>query len=130
VAPLVLFDGSCGLCNGWVDFVLRHDRRQLFQFSPLQSPIGSRVLADHALEAGDLSSIVLVTDQGVLRESTAVLHILRHLGGIWSLAYAAILVPRPVRDAVYRFVAAHRYRWFGHTDVCRLPTPQERTRFL
>lgn len=127
---MILFDGSCGLCNGWVNFVLRHDQRKVFLFSALQSPIGVRLLAKHGLPAGDLSSILLVTDAGVFRESTAILHILRQLGGVWSLAYVAVIIPPLMRDAMYRFVAGQRYRWFGHTDLCRLPTPQERARFI
>jgi predicted DCC family thiol-disulfide oxidoreductase YuxK len=128
--PIVVFDGSCGLCNGWVDFVLRHDVRGVFRFTPLQSPTGASLLDTYGLPATDTSSIVLVTEQGALRQSTAVLHILRRLGGIWSLGYAAIVIPTGIRDAVYDFVAAHRYQWFGTQDVCRMPTPAERKRFV
>lgn len=130
MAPLILFDGSCGLCNGWVDFVLRFDSRKQFLFSPLQSPRGMSLIEQHGLPPGDRSSIVLVTDRGVMRESAAILQILRYLGLPWSLAYGAMLIPRPIRDAAYRFVAAHRYQWFGHAETCRLPTPEERTRFV
>lgn len=128
--PIVVFDGSCGLCNGWVNFVLRHDARGVFRFTPLQSPAGVALLEAHGLPATDASSIVLVTEQGALRQSTAVLHILRRLGGVWSLGYAAIAIPAGLRDVVYDFVAAHRYQWFGTQDVCRVPTPDERKRFV
>lgn len=126
--PLVIFDGVCGLCNGWVDFVLRHDRRGVFRFTPFQSETGQRVLREHGLQAGD--SIVLIDRDRVWRESAAILEILHRLGGLWTIASASRILPAAVRDLAYRFIAAHRYRWFGRRETCRVPSPTERARFL
>jgi predicted DCC family thiol-disulfide oxidoreductase YuxK len=129
-APVILFDGVCGLCNAWIDFVLRHDRRAVFRLAPLQSDAGQRVLLDFGLRLDYTASIVLVTSDGVLVGEAAVCEILRRLGGIWRLSAAAVLVPRGIREWAYEFIAARRYRWFGRKDVCRIPTPAERARFL
>ncbi len=128
--PLVFFDGVCGLCNGAVDWLLSHDRRELLRFAPLQGVTA----AERGLgPTGDAKgwSMVLVDEAGVHRGSSAALRTVRHLGGVWGwLAGAALIVPRPLREAVYRVVAGNRYRWFGQRDVCRMPTPRERERFL
>ncbi|MFN2444857.1 MAG: thiol-disulfide oxidoreductase DCC family protein [Vicinamibacterales bacterium] len=126
--PLIVFDGVCGLCNGWVDFLLRHDRAGVFRFTPFQSEDGQRVLAEHGLLAGE--SVVLVVGGRAWRDSSAILEILRRLGGMWSLAYVGVIIPRALRDTLYQFVARRRYRWFGRRQACRIPTPQERKRFL
>lgn len=128
--PIILFDGTCGLCDGWVRFVLRHDRQGRFRFAPLQSPTGARLLEAHGLSRTDLSSIVLVTAHGAERRSTAVLYILRGLGGIWSLAYVSILVPAWLRDRLYGFIARHRHEWFAPPAACRVPTIAEQERFV
>ncbi len=128
--PIVLFDGTCGLCDGWVRFIIRHDRRGRFRFAPLQSPAGARLLEAHGLSPADLSSTVLITARGAQRRSTAILHILRDLGGIWALAYVAILVPERLRDRCYGFIARHRAQWFAPPDGCRVPTAAERARFV
>lgn len=125
---LVLFDGVCGLCNRWVAFLLKHDRHARFRFATIQGETGTRLLPG---ESADPSSVVLVDRDGTWRHSTAIVRMLRGLGGAWSLWGTLLrLVPRPVRDAGYRFVARHRYRWFGRKETCRLPTPEERARFL
>jgi predicted DCC family thiol-disulfide oxidoreductase YuxK len=122
---IILFDGICTLCNGWVDFVMRHDRAARFRFAPLQSAIGRRLAGP---DAG--ASIVLVGDGYRVEQSTAVLTILSGLGGSWSLFRVLFVIPRPLRDACYRIVAANRYRWFGQRATCRIPTPAERARFI
>jgi len=129
VHPVIFFDGVCGLCNRWVDFVLKRDRAQLFRFSPLQ---GETALA--WLQFGSevsLDSIVLVDSLGEHRKTDAVARILRGLGGMWGLAGAALaILPRPLRNLGYDLVAKNRYRVFGRKATCRLPTLEERSRFL
>lgn len=126
--PIVFFDGVCGLCNRSVDFVLQRDPG-VFLFAPLQGLTSSENL-DVSLRGENLGSIVLRDEAGTHIKSTAVLRICRRLPAPWSWVSVLRVVPRVIRDAVYDWVAANRYRWFGKTDTCRLPTPEERTRFL
>ncbi len=127
--PILFFDGVCGLCNATVDFVAARDRRGLFRFAPLQGQTAAAVL-----EAGDiegLKSLVLYDERGAHRRSRAVWRMLRRLGGIWALAGMLLwVVPWPVRDVGYRLVSRSRYRLFGKKETCRLPSPEERARFL
>ena len=126
----VLFDGVCNLCNGSVLFVIDRDPAGYFHFVALQSETARRLLAEHDGPPPDLSSIVLVEEGRVYTRSTAALRIARRLTGPWRLLHVCLLVPRPVRDAVYDWVARNRYRWFGKEEACRLPSPELRARFL
>lgn len=130
--PVVLFDGVCNLCNSAVQFVLDRDPDGRFRFASLQSEPAAELLRAHGLSppAGDPESIVLIEDGRAYQSSTAALRIARRLPGAWKLAYALIVVPSFVRDAVYRWIARNRYRWFGKSEQCRVPTPQLRARFL
>lgn len=127
--PVILFDGECNLCNASVDLVMRNDSDGVFRFASLQSDAAERILKPHGRDPDLLGSIILV-DDGVHRESAAVLRIARHMDGAWPLLYAFVVVPRFIRDPVYRWIARNRYRWFGKRDTCRTPTPQERERFI
>lgn len=127
--PIIVFDGVCNLCDGLVRFVLARDRRRRFRFAANQSPAGRRLLGDTATEAFR-RTLFLVDGEHIDWQSTAVLRIARGLGLPWSLAWIFVLVPRPIRDALYRFVARRRYRWFGRRDECRLPLPSEIDRFV
>lgn len=128
-APIVFFDGVCGLCNSSVDFVLRHDRRGRLRFAPLQGEMAARLLP--AADRENLGSLVLWSEGHTFRRSTAVVRILWQLGGFWTIPAACLwLIPAPLRNGGYRLVAALRYRLFGKKETCRLPTPEERGRFL
>jgi predicted DCC family thiol-disulfide oxidoreductase YuxK len=127
--PVIFFDGVCGLCNHWIDFILARDRKQQFRFSPLQGETARDCLG--AVAAESLSSVVLRDATGTYRKTDAVWRMLTRLGGIWWCAGGLLrLVPQPIRNGGYDFVARHRYRWFGQKETCRLPTPAERARFL
>lgn len=126
--PIILFDGICNLCNGWVNFVIDRDRSRNFRFAALQSEVGGRLCENRAHDIPD--SIVLIENDVVHVKSDAVLRIARQLDGAWPLLALFRLVPRSVRDLVYDFVARHRYRWFGKRDTCRVPTPDLQSRFL
>ncbi|MCB2407682.1 thiol-disulfide oxidoreductase DCC family protein [Hymenobacter lucidus] len=128
----ILFDGVCNLCNGFVQFVIQRDTTGHFRFASLQSAAGQALLAEHniVLGAAGPETVMLVHEKRVFTHSTAVLHIARQLGSGWQLLYAFILLPRFLRDAAYRFVARNRYRWFGQSEACMLPTPELRQRFL
>jgi len=127
---VILFDGFCGLCNGWVDFILVHDHRLVFQFAALQSPTGREILSQFGLPPDFIDSFLLVEDGRIYYRSSAFLRALRGLGLPYSLAIVLIVIPRVLRDQVYRFVAARRLSWFGRRDTCRVPTPEEAGRFL
>ena len=129
-SSVILFDGVCNLCNGFVQFVIRRDPAARFQFAALQSAAGQALLAAHQLPApAEPESIVLVEGGRAYTHSGAVLRILRRLPG-WGWLYAFRVLPRVLRDAVYRWVARHRYRWFGREETCMMPTPELRARFL
>ncbi|MBS1902080.1 MAG: DUF393 domain-containing protein [Bacteroidetes bacterium] len=128
---VILFDGVCNLCNWWVDFLLPRDKHKRFLFGALQSESGEALVSRFGTSDKRLRSVVLIEDEhNVYTRSTAILHILKILGGPWKLLYAFIIVPRPIRDAVYDFIALNRYSWFGKRIVCRVPTEGERERFV
>jgi predicted DCC family thiol-disulfide oxidoreductase YuxK len=126
----VLFDGVCNLCNGSVQFILKRDPQGLFRFASLQSEAGRSLMDQHGLDPGALSSVVVIEDGRVWQESSAALRVARHLPGAWKLLRVFAVIPRPLRDAVYRLIARNRYRWFGKTETCWLPTPELQGRFL
>jgi predicted DCC family thiol-disulfide oxidoreductase YuxK len=127
---IVLFDGVCNLCNGAVQFVMKRDTRKQFVFGSLQGKTGQAYLNKYHLPADHFNSFILIEGDKLYTRSTGVLRLLKHLGKGWQLLYGFIIIPAFIRDAVYRFIAANRYRWFGKKDQCRLPTAEERTRFL
>jgi len=118
---IVVFDGACNLCNGAVRFILKHDRKGMFQFAWLQSPAGQASLAKSDIDAVKADSIVLVDGEKVYTRSDAVLHILELLGGGWKLFRVFRVIPKAWRDSLYDFIARNRYRWFGKKDACELP---------
>lgn len=125
VAPrvVVLFDGVCNLCNGAVRFISANDREGRFAFISLQSPQARELLGDRPPDPDEPDSIVLLDNGRRYERSDAVLHIALWLRAPLPLAFAAILIPRRVRDDIYRWIARNRYRWFGRADVCALPPP-------
>lgn len=130
VSPVVLFDGVCNLCEGVVRFVLARDRTGHFRFAALQSPAGQQLLAACGLSTTTFDSFVLIEAGRCHTESSAALRVAAGLGGAWRLVGLLRVVPRPIRDAVYRWVARNRYRWFGRREACLVPTPEIRSRFL
>ncbi len=127
--PVIVFDGICVLCNGWVRFLLKHDRKGRYRFAAMQSQAGRALLAGHGLDPDDPASFLLVEGAQAWTDSDAIRRVLTGLGGVWRLAAVIAVVPRFVRDPLYRWVARNRYRWFGMTE-CRVPTDEERARFL
>lgn len=138
--PVVLFDGVCGFCNTMVRRTLRRDRDALFRFAPLQGGFGQALLARHGITlppegSADPGTFYLVLDpdlpgERLLTRSQAVQFILRHLPGFSFPAALFRLLPGPLRDAAYNFVARHRYRFFPRYKTCPLPRPEDRARFL
>jgi predicted DCC family thiol-disulfide oxidoreductase YuxK len=126
----ILFDGVCNLCNGFVRFVIARDPAAHFRFAALSSPAAARVLEAAGVTPPLPDTIILIEDGALYWRSDAPLRIARRLVFPWPLAYGLIVVPRFIRDRVYAFIAARRYRWFGRRDVCLVPTPELRERFL
>ena len=129
MSSIVLFDGVCNFCNGAVNFIIARDADKRYKFAPLQSEIGQELRAKYKI-GDDIDSIILVEDDQAFLHSTAGLKIAKGLGGIWSLAYAFIIVPAGIRDFCYKTFAKYRYRLFGRKDVCMMPTPEIRERFV
>lgn len=125
----VLFDGVCNFCSGWVRFIIDRDPKKYFTFASLQSKVADELLAKHGKHTS-LDSIVLLENDQYYSESTAVLRICKQLTGLWKFLYVFILVPKPIRDFFYRWFAKNRYRFFGKSESCMLPTPEIRERFL
>lgn len=128
--PVILFDGVCNLCNASVNFVIDRDPSGIFRFGALQSDAGTRLMAEQGLDAGRLDSIVLLDNGVVYEASDAVLRIAYLLGGGTKLLWPLRFLPKPIRDAVYRWIANNRYQWFGKQESCRMPTPDLTDRFL
>jgi predicted DCC family thiol-disulfide oxidoreductase YuxK len=126
---IVYYDGLCGLCDRFVQFVLRRDRAARYRFAPLQgSTAQGRVPA--TLDPRASETVILEEEDRFRVRSDAALAILSGLGGAWRLTALLRVIPRPVRDAVYDVVARNRHRWFGRRAECRVPQPHERDRFL
>ena len=128
--PIILFDGVCNLCTGWVRFVLKHDRAARFRFAPLQSTAARDQLRRHGVSVDTVDGVVVIEPHRVYRDSTAALRVMHLLGGPWALCAVLGAVPRPLRDWVYRAIARNRYRWFGRQDACAPPPQEWRSRFL
>lgn len=126
---VIFFDGVCGLCNRFVDFVMSIDDDNEFLFSPLQGEFAKRVLPIEYTR--DMKSVVLLKNSGDLyNQSNAVIEILGEIGGIWSLAKVANILPQGILDKAYDLVAENRYNMFGKRETCRIPTPEERSKFI
>ena len=131
--PIILFDGVCNLCNSAVQWVIKRDREGRFDFASLQSDAArqelQKIMASEEIDALP-DSIVLVDSDGVHTRSVAALRIARALGSPFAMLGLGVVVPRPIRDVVYDWIARNRYRWFGRRDTCMTPTPDLAARFL
>ena len=125
--PIVFFDGVCVLCNGFVDRIRRADREGRLRFAPLQGETASRLLPRLSHDPADWS-VVYLDERGTHLGADAVLEICRRLGGWWRVSDLLRVVPRTLRDALYRGIARGRYDWFGRRNACR--APGEDGRFL
>ena len=128
--PVILFDGVCNLCTASVQFVIARDKRRRFRFASLQSPVAERILGPDIDTGGRLGSVVLVIGDKTYRKSSAALHTLWRLDGLWPLLAAFLIVPRPIRDWVYDWIGTRRYRFFGKRDVCWVPDEKLTELFL
>lgn len=135
VGAVIVFDGVCVLCNGWVRFLLRRDRRQRYRFAAMQGDVGRELLTRNGLDPDDPLSFLLIEydrdpSPRVSTDTLAIVRVLAGLGGAWRSVQLAALLPAGMRDPLYRLLARNRYRWFGRREACRVPLPGESGRFL
>ncbi len=133
--PIVLYDGVCGLCNQLVQFLLKRDRNDQLRYASLQSDFAAKILLRHGLNPKDLDTVCVVLNyeeehERVLTRSTAIIEVVKDLGGIWKFVAVGKIIPRPLRDVAYELVARNRYRMFGKFETCMLPEPRHRKKFL
>jgi predicted DCC family thiol-disulfide oxidoreductase YuxK len=126
---IVLFDGICNFCNSSVQFIINRDPKAYFRFASMQGETGQKILRDQQLP-DYMGSFVLIENGRTYIRSTAALRICKHLNGIWKIGILFLAIPSPVRDIIYNFIAHNRYKWFGKSDSCMIPSPEERNRFL
>jgi predicted DCC family thiol-disulfide oxidoreductase YuxK len=127
---VILFDGVCNMCNTAVNFVIDHDSKAVFKFASLQSEQGKAIGRQYGIDTTQLESVVLIKDGKAYAKSDAALQIARQFDGLWSWLYAFVIVPRFIRDSLYKWVANNRYKWFGKRESCRMPTKELKARFL
>ena len=130
MSAIILFDGVCNFCNGSVNFIIERDEKNYIKFAPLQSEIGQKLLDEHGIDKTETDSVVLVENGKAFTHSTAALKVAQKLDGAWSWFYLFIIIPKPIRDFFYKTFAKYRYKLFGKTDACMMPTPEIRARFL
>jgi predicted DCC family thiol-disulfide oxidoreductase YuxK len=128
--PILLFDGECTFCDGTVNWVIDRDPGARFRFAPLQSSAGQALCTKHGINVDVTDSLVVISDERALVYSSAAIEVARHLRWPWRALTMFWLIPRPIRNLMYRAFAQHRYRWFGRLEECRVPTPELRSRFL
>ncbi len=131
----ILFDGVCNFCNASINFMIDRDSKGIFKFASLQSEVGQELLKKFRLKTNDLEnrtfdSIVAIDGNKVYQKSDAALEIARRMDGIWKIFYIFKIIPSFLRNPIYDLIARNRYRFFGRTDACRIPTPELKARFL
>lgn len=128
--PLIVFDGACVLCSGFVRFVLRHDTAGQFHFLAAQSDLATAIYRHYGLSTDVWETNLLLAEGRLYTRSAAGIAITARFGGFWSVMRVLLLIPRPIRDWVYDRIARNRYRWFGRQDLCMIPEPMLADRFL
>lgn len=126
----ILFDGVCNFCNASINFIIDRDSKGIFKFAALQSQVGQELLNKFGLKTSNFDSIVAIDGDNVYQKSDAALEIARKMDGIWKIFYVFKIIPNFLRNPIYDLVAKNRYRIFGRTDACRIPTPALKARFL
>lgn len=127
---IILFDGVCNLCNSSINFVIRHDKKNQFRFTTLQSKTGRELLQKYNIDNITTDSFVLVENNKAYTRSTAALRVCKKLNKLYPLFYSFIIIPSLIRNFVYDLIARNRYKWFGKRDQCMIPTDELRSKFL
>ena len=128
--PILLFDGVCKLCNRSVQFVISHDKKGTVKFATLQSDIGEKILSSNLLDRDYIDSLVLLENGKAYTHSSAAIRLSKYLNGLYPVLQLFLIIPKFLRDPIYNWIARNRYKWFGKTDVCMIPTPELKSRFL
>ena len=128
--PTILFDGVCNFCNSAINFTIKRDKQNKIKFAPLQSNAGQQLLQQYNLPTADIKSFVFIEDGKAYTQSTAAIKVCSYLGGLWPWCKVFLIVPKFIRDGLYNWVAKNRYKWFGQKEVCMIPTPNVKARFL
>ena len=128
---IILFDGVCNLCNGFIQFVIKHDAIDVFRYASLQSDIGQQLVSERGIDTKTIDSVVLI-EPGIAYyiKSDAALQIGKQLKGYRTFSKVLNLIPSGLRNFVYDLIAQYRYAWFGKNDQCMIPTPELKSKFL
>lgn len=128
---IILFDGVCNLCNSSVQFVIKHDKKDVFRFVALQSDLGQEILEHIGINPKNIDSIILY-EPGVAYyyKSKAALEIAKNLGGFWHFGTIFKIIPTGIRDQLYDYIAKNRYKWYGKKESCMIPTAELKSKFL
>jgi predicted DCC family thiol-disulfide oxidoreductase YuxK len=127
---ILLFDGVCNLCNNTVLFVIKRDRKKQIRFGAIQSQEGKKLLQRFGIDQQYLGSLIFIDEGKVYLKSSGALRLSKYLSGLWPLLYALMVIPAFIRNPIYDFIAANRYKWFGKKEVCMIPTPELKSLFL
>lgn len=128
---IILFDGVCNVCNGFVQFIVKRDKEDLFRFASLQSEIAQKLLSERKIDTRKIDSVVLIEPEvAYYLKSDAALEIGKELKGYRTLSKIFELIPKTLRNIVYDLIARNRYSWFGKKDECMIPTPEIKSKFL
>ncbi|APO73885.1 thiol-disulfide oxidoreductase domain-containing protein [Rhizobium etli 8C-3] len=128
--PVIIFDGECVFCSGWVKFALRHDKAGRYRFLAAQSPLGAALYRHYGLDERDYETNILIEDGRAHFKSEGSIRMIARLGFPWSLVSIFYILPRPLADRLYEFVARNRLKIAGRRTTCYVPSPEERSRFL
>jgi predicted DCC family thiol-disulfide oxidoreductase YuxK len=128
---IVLFDGVCNFCNASVRFIIKRDKKDLFRFASLESKLGQKLTSERGINTSDIDSIILIDPGNAYYiKSSAALEISKDLSGLYPALSVFLFLPESFRNLIYDFIARNRYQWFGKSETCPMPSPEEQSKFL
>ena len=131
--PIILFDGICNYCIGWVNFIIKHDKKKKFMFCSLQSETAKNLLSKNNFLSAQqqMETVVLIQNANYFFKTDVTIMIAKNFGGWWwSVAILLTIIPPFIRNFFYDIIAHNRYKWFGKKESCMIPTPDIKSRFL
>lgn len=129
-SSIIFFDGVCNLCNNFIQLIIKNDRQEKFLFCPIQSDYSRKFLLDNKFNSEDSNSVILFIDGTFYTKSNAALRIAKSMNGLWPIFWIFIIIPTPIRNWVYDFIARNRIKWFGKRNECMVPSIENKKRFL